>query len=270
MTDVSEDQQLPPLEDGELASVSDVACVAKQTKPPVPYTEGTLLDDMMNASKFIQDDPSLKKVLKDLSGLGTAATRDSIMESLKGHGYLTKTGKNLLPTEKGIRFINWVDTYMPELTDVAQTARWEARLAVVAREGNGKQFERDVAEKVKTLVSIFKKAEPMPSSRSSSTSTTENSSMSENKPPKANKPSDKMLEFAKSIAKKVGVRVPDEVMADWDACKAFIDQNKDAAMRPSEKQLSFANSIAQNKGLTIPEEVLANGKELSRWIDDNR
>ena len=91
--------------------------------------------------------------------------------------------------------------------------------------------------------------------------------MTDTNEPRKSNPTDKMLEYAKSIATRVNVRVPDEVMTDFEACKAFIDQHKDAAMRPSDKQLNFANSIAERKGLTVPAETAANGKELSKWID---
>lgn len=84
---------------------------------------------------------------------------------------------------------------------------------------------------------------------------------------RSSKPTDKMLDFAKSIAKSIGTRVPDEVLNDFDACKAFIDANKEAASRPSEKQENFAKSIAERKGLTIPEETLKSRKDLSAWID---
>lgn len=86
---------------------------------------------------------------------------------------------------------------------------------------------------------------------------------------RVSKPTDKMLEFAKNIAKKIGKPVPDDVMVSFDACKAYLDANKDAAMRPSDKQLNFANVIAERKGLTVPPEALGNGKELSKWIDAN-
>ncbi len=94
--------------------------------------------------------------------------------------------------------------------------------------------------------------------------------MSETPAKRANKPTDKMLEFAKNVAKRIGVRVPDEVMTDFDACREFLDSNKEAAMRPSDKQLNFAKSIAERKGVDIPEEVLNNGRELSKWIDDHK
>lgn len=94
--------------------------------------------------------------------------------------------------------------------------------------------------------------------------------MSDNGQPRTNRPTDKMLEFAKSIAKRIGQPVPDEVMSSFDACKEFLDANQAVAMLPSEKQLSFANSIAVRNGLTIPAEALAAGKELSKWIDANK
>lgn len=93
--------------------------------------------------------------------------------------------------------------------------------------------------------------------------------MTDNTQQRTNKPTDKMLEFAKNVAKKLGQPLPDEVINSFDACRAFLDANKDAANRPSEKQLNFAKTIAERKGVTIPPETLANGKELSKWIDAN-
>lgn len=263
------EQSLPPLEDGELADVIAIEVRTRKTRPPTHYTEGTLLDDMKGAAKFVEDDPELKKLLREVSGLGTAATRDSIIETLKAHKYLEKSGKYLVATDKGVEFISWLEKVFPDAVDVALTARWEAELAIVAAKGGGKAFEERVAQKVREMISTFKAAPPL--SAVASPVNKESTTMTDTTAPKrVSKPTDKMLEFAKSIAKKVGVRIPDEVLTDFDACKAFIDEHKDVAMRPSEKQLNFANSIASSKGLTIPAEVLANGRDLSKWIDDNK
>lgn len=259
---------LPPIEDGEMGEVLAIDVLERKTRPPTRYTEGTLLDDMKGAAKFVENDPALKKLLKEASGLGTAATRDSVIETLKAHGYLEKSGKYIVTTPKGLAFIEWIEAVLPDAVDVAMTARWEAELGVVAVSGGGAAFERRVADKVREMISIFQKAPPMSAPTTSVTKGT--TPMSTSSTPRANKPSDKMLEFAKNIANKVGVQVPDEVMVDWDACKAFIDSHKDVAMRPSDKQLNFANSIASNRGLTIPAEVLANGRELSKWIDEHK
>lgn len=87
---------------------------------------------------------------------------------------------------------------------------------------------------------------------------------------RVNRPTDKMLEFAKSIANRVGKELPEAVMTDFDECRNFIDTHKDAAMRPTEKQLAFAQRIAESKGAEIPAEALANGRELSKWIDEHK
>lgn len=264
--DTEDTGTLPDLQDGEMADVIAIEIKARKTKPPSHYTEGTILDDMKSAAKFVEDDPALKKSLKEALGLGTAATRAATIEGLRHDKYLEKKGKYLIATEKGRRFIHWLDTVAPELTDVAMTARWEAELQLVAQNGGGPAFEAKVEEFVKKLVTTLKAAPPIGlASKSSPSTSTEKKSMSDDR-----KPTDKMLEFAKSIAKRLNIRVPDEVMTDYEACKQFIDTNRDAALRPSEKQLSFAQAIAQRKGVTVPAECLANGRELSKWIDDNK
>lgn len=267
--DEAKEQVLPPVEDGEAARVLDVQVKSKRTRPPSHYTEGALIEDMKGAAKFVEDDAELKKVLKDASGLGTSATRDNIIETLKHHGYLDKSGKHLVATEKGIAFVQWLKQAMPELTDVAVTARWEAELSVVAKRGGGKEFEDKLAAKVREMMSILKSSPPLDGT-SHTTQTTEKTSMSETETRRASKPTDKMLDYAKSIAKSIGQRVPDDVMTDFDACRAFIDANKDSANQPTEKQVKYAESIAKSKGLTIPAEVRANKKLISAWIDEHK
>ncbi|MDO8416288.1 MAG: DNA topoisomerase [Agitococcus sp.] len=261
---------LPDVSDGEMAEVLTVAIQEKKTRPPANYTEGSLIADMKGAAKFVENDPVLRDILKELSGLGTSATRDNIIETLKHHKYLEKSGKHIVATDKGIRFIMWIDQVLPEIADVSVTARWEAELAVVAKKGGGQEFEDRVAQKVRDMIAIFKTAPSMGQSSTSKNNLKESTSMSESDNKSASTPSDKMLEFAKNIATKVNLRVPDDVMTNWDACKAFIDEHKDTAMRPSDKQLNFATKIASDKKLTIPPETLKNGRDLSKWIDDNK
>lgn len=261
-----------------MAEVVSVKVLERTTKPPAPYTEGTLLDDMRAAGKFIENDPELRRVLKDVSGLGTAATRDSIIEGLKHDKYIVKTGKHLRATEKGRAFISWLESVMPELTDVAVTARWEAELAVVAKTGGGRAFEIRTEALVKDLVARLKAAPPLALSGASPTSNPRSTSphsketprMSEQTGERSNAPTPKMLEYATNIARKMGVELPEDASISFDACRAFIDANKDAAMRPSEKQLKFATNIAERKGISIPPEVEANGPMLSKWIDENK
>src|SRR5699024_9430079 len=70
-----------------------------ETKPPKHYTEGTLLTDMKNAGNKL--DKENKEILKESEGIGTEATRASIIENLKHKQYISNKGKNILVTEKG-------------------------------------------------------------------------------------------------------------------------------------------------------------------------
>lgn len=271
-SDSSQDQDLPPLKDGELAQVLEVRVLEKKTRPPSRYTEGLLIEDMKGAGKHVED-AALKAILKEVSGLGTSATRDSIIEVLKHHGYVKLSGKHLIPTEKGEALIHYLDAHCPELTDIALTARWEAQLDVIAQRGGGTVFEQQVANRVREIVSTLRQAAPIPRSAAS----TENNKMTDSERSgsaagerRASAPTPKMLEYARKIAVKLGLELPEAAEKDFDQCRAFIDANKDAANKPTDRQLSFAKQIAERKGIEIPAPALADGRELSKWIDANK
>lgn len=260
------EQVLPPLVDGELATVLSVRVVAKKTRPPSRFTEGTLIEEMKNAGKYVEDS-HLRKALKQVSGLGTSATRDSIIETLKAHKYLKTSGKYIVPTEKGEALIRWLDQHCSELVDVGLTARWEAELDAVAARGGGAKFEAVVIERVKEIVTTLQKAAPIERTTSENkknmTEQTTNTS-------RANKPTQKMLDFARNIAAKLGQELPPEVEESFDACRAYLDENQAVANQPSEKQVNFAQLIAERKGIEVPADVLKDRKRLSAWIDANK
>ena len=266
------EQVLPPVQNGELARVDTIELLEKKTRPPKRYTEGTLVRDMKDAGKFLTES-SLKKVLRDTSGLGTSATRDSIIEALKQRDFIRREGQALVSTKKGRDLIAYLP---PEFTDVAITARWEAELDIVAQQGGGPALEARLRDEVARLVSTLKAHGPMNRSEavSRNSSTNKETSMSENGEKRRSGPTDKMLEFAKSISKRVGAPLPENAKDDFDACRAFIEEHKEAAQAapaaPTKKQLDFAKSIAERKSLTIPPSTLKNMKELSAWIDANK
>ncbi len=94
--------------------------------------------------------------------------------------------------------------------------------------------------------------------------------MSEPQTREPGRPTDKMLEFAKNIARRLSLELPENVMQEFDACRNFIDANKEQASRPTEKQLAFATRISQERGVELPADVLADSRAISRWIDENR
>ncbi|MBF0502632.1 MAG: DNA topoisomerase 3 [Candidatus Riflebacteria bacterium] len=144
---------LPSLKKGDIRSIKEAELLTKQTKPPAPYTEASLLQAMETAGRLV-DDEEKRLAMKD-SGLGTPATRAEIMEKLIRVGYLVREKKKLMPTPKGIQLIRIVDGRLasPELT-----GDWERRLARIARgEEKAPEFMRDITEFVKNVVEAIKR-----------------------------------------------------------------------------------------------------------------
>jgi hypothetical protein len=69
---------LPPLRNGEIAQLHDPKIEDKETRPPPRYNEGTLIEAMQNAWRFV-DDEVLRERLKEAKGIGTPATRAEII-----------------------------------------------------------------------------------------------------------------------------------------------------------------------------------------------
>ena len=89
-------QALPALRDGETARLRDPKIEDKETRPPPRYREGTLIEAMQNAWRFVGDE-ALQERLKEAKGIGTPATRAEIIAGLKKQGFLTAQGKNTCP-----------------------------------------------------------------------------------------------------------------------------------------------------------------------------
>ncbi|MGC9219808.1 MAG: DNA topoisomerase 3 [Solirubrobacteraceae bacterium] len=125
--DEGTDQQLPRLEKGEQVRVHRVAAVAKETKPPRRFSDGSLIDAMETAGRLV-DNEELREAMKD-SGIGTPATRAAIIERLLAVGYIERDGRALVVTEKGMNVIRLLGEHA--LTSPSLTGEWEHRLAKI-------------------------------------------------------------------------------------------------------------------------------------------
>ncbi len=124
-----EDSVLPAgLRDGQPQRVLGAKAIPKTTRPPPRLNDASLLTAMETAGKTL-DEKELSEAMKD-SGLGTPATRASIIETLIARGYVLREGKALIATERGLGLIAVVD---PEVKSAAMTGAWEARLQAIAR-----------------------------------------------------------------------------------------------------------------------------------------
>lgn len=111
--------------EGELFPVTQAETVKKQTKPKPLLTEATLLSVMESAGKGLENG-DYRKSLSD-TGIGTPATRASIIETLFTREYIKRTGKSLVPTEKGLAVYEVVKNM--KIADVEMTGNWEYDLA---------------------------------------------------------------------------------------------------------------------------------------------
>lgn len=120
-------QTLPALAEGRDCTVDEVKPKDLWTQPPKPFTEGDLIKAMKNVAKLVED-PLLKQKLKDTTGIGTEATRASIIQGLLDRGYLVKNGKALSATPAAFSLI---DAVPRAIADPGTTAIWEQALDMV-------------------------------------------------------------------------------------------------------------------------------------------
>ncbi|MDQ1468838.1 MAG: ATP-dependent helicase RecQ, partial [Bryobacterales bacterium] len=145
-----EQQQALPsgLERGQAQDVLDAAAIRKKTSPPKRFTEATLLTAMETAGKTL-DEKELSDAMKE-TGLGTPATRASIIEVLLKREYILRNAKNLEATDKGIQLIEVVH---PEVKSPAMTGQWEAYLKRIQRgEAQLEPFLHGIEDYVRNVI----------------------------------------------------------------------------------------------------------------------
>ncbi|MCH8499555.1 MAG: DNA topoisomerase III [Marinobacter sp.] len=140
---------LPKLAVGATVHCVDGTSEAKLTKPPTPFTDATLLAAMTNIARFVKD-ATLRKTLRDTDGLGTEATRASIIEILFKREYLFREGRFIKATEKGQALIQALPEHVaqPDMTAV-----WEATLESIRQgEDDPRKFIQSVKETILGLL----------------------------------------------------------------------------------------------------------------------
>jgi DNA topoisomerase-3 len=271
-------QLLPTLRDGETAQLREPTIEDKETRPPPRYNEGTLIEAMQNAWRFVDDEP-LRERLKEAKGIGTPATRAEIIGGLKKQSFLVAQGKSIVPTETGLSLFGILKQADPALVDPGVTAQLECLLDDVVL---GKQemigaidAVCDVAERI-----IGRLKEGAATAGPSVLAATVGESGGSYPPTPA------MKRFADSLVRHKGIRPPPGYKTSISICRKFLDQHapKKAADKAdgeevagtgearsvSPTQLRSATKIALGKGALIPDEVRIDAAAMSTWIDQNR
>lgn len=110
--------------ESETVPVAGRSLSQKKTTPKPLYTEATLLAAMETAGRHVTDEEA-REAIKEL-GIGTPATRAAIITTLFKREYVERSGKALVPTEKGLNLYEAVRKM--SVADAALTGNWEKTL----------------------------------------------------------------------------------------------------------------------------------------------
>jgi DNA topoisomerase-3 len=142
------DQEMPPFTKGECGPHAP-EIMAKKTQPPKRFSEASLLQAMETAGRLV-DEEELKEALKD-KGIGTPATRASIIETLVDRRYIRREKKNLHSTDDGRHLISLVAD--ERLKSPELTGEWEANLKKMEKGAYPpERFIEEVIEHTRTII----------------------------------------------------------------------------------------------------------------------
>jgi DNA topoisomerase-3 len=266
-------QLLPLLRDGEPAQLQDAKIEDKETRPPPRYNEGTLIEAMQNAWRFV-DDEALRERLKEAKGIGTPATRAEIIGGLKKQGFLMAQGRNIVPTETGLSLFGVLKQADPALVDPGVTAQLECLLddVVVGKQEMVGAIDAvcDVAERIigRLKDSAAAGGPPLLGGAVGNGAA-------------AYPPTPAMKRFADGLSRQKGIKPPPGYKTSMSICRKFLNEHAprkadgEAAGKLDPKpaspaQLLYASKIAQGKGLIIPDDARSSSAAMSAWIDSNR
>jgi DNA topoisomerase-3 len=269
-------QLLPQMQNGEAARLRNPAIEDKETRPPPRYNEGTLIEAMQQAWRFI-DDEVLRDRLKEAKGIGTPATRAEIIGGLKRQGFLVVQGKNIVPTDTGLSLFGVLLQADPALVDPGVTAQLECLLddVIVGKQEMVGAIDAvcDVAQRI-----IGKLVEGSPAGVSPLPGFVLDGGGGGRPPTPA------MKRFADSIARQKGIKPPTGYTKSASVCRTFLEQHASKTAEgagedkgsgsetrpPSPAQLSFAERISREQGVVITDVAKASSAAISVWIYKNQ
>jgi len=154
-------QVFPKWQEGQTLHVENEKVMSKKTKPPASFTEGTLISAMESIGRYVED-PALKKILRETSGIGTQATRAAIIETLIRRNYITRDKKKLISMEKGRALIDLLPNVVK---DPATTARWEQDLDDMAAGSLNQELfianqKKNLSEMLDALINGYARQSP--------------------------------------------------------------------------------------------------------------
>src|SRR3954454_14085694 len=280
--------RMPLIQDGEPGTATEARVETAQTESPRRITRGELPVVMGRLIDQV-DDPKLKAALENPAnpnepkGLGTAATRDTILPKLLKSQYVAlHKGKDppLEVTAVGLAFIGAVRRMFPAYGDPVGRAVFEAELAEIGRCVTREEAQRRAsAFRERTRTRLEQLVQAIAQSESVAVDATHGPPASGASRP----PTKAMVALATSVAARKGVRLPRGLKSNGAICRAFLDQHvasrpsqpgapqdREAGARPpSPAMLRFAQALAQERGIECPEEVKADYSACRQCLDEH-
>ena len=143
-----EEGTLPPFTKGETGPHTPTL-TQKETTPPKPFTEATLLRAMETAGRNV-DDEELREAMKE-NGIGRPSTRAAIIQTLYKRGYIRQQRKSLEATPTGVALIGLIQEEL--LKSAELTGIWENKLRQIERRTySAHQFVAELKQMVSELV----------------------------------------------------------------------------------------------------------------------
>lgn len=146
------------IEEGKTVPCVGCARLNKKTVPPRQYTDGTIIEAMVNVASLIED-KNLKQSIRIAKGIGTEATRSEILKNIIDKGFVetksVKKSKYLFVTEKGR---NLLKIAPDKLKDPILSAEWENCFSQIAA-GNmsADEFNKEIDEYITEVVNNYHK-----------------------------------------------------------------------------------------------------------------
>lgn len=146
------DKTLVAVKQNESVFTKEIEVIENKTRPPARFNEATLLSAMESAGKLVEDG-DLREAMS-AKGLGTPATRASVIEGLVFENYLLRVGRELHPTAKAFSLITLLrGLKVPELTSPELTGNWEFKLRQIEQnELKRNSFMEEIADMTRHMV----------------------------------------------------------------------------------------------------------------------
>ena len=288
--------RLPAVADREEARAAGAEVVAAVTEPPRRITRGELPVVMGRLIDQVED-PEVKRALEnpvnpnEPKGLGTAATRDTMLPKLlKSHYIALQPGKDpaIAVTEVGLAFLAAVRRVFPAYGDPVGRAVFEAELAEIGRAGTraealrrAEAFRQRTRRRVDELIAAIAGApalDVVPEPRPAAGRGAGRRRAGRDGSAGARAPTAAMLAFAAGLAERKGLTLPRGLKGDAGLCRAFLDEHAGSRAPgaapagagprpPSAAMLRYAERLARERGEACPAEVAADFTACRAYLD---